>query len=222
MKVNVNLNYILAFGAGALTGSLLAAYFTRKKMEEINERDIEDVKSHYEKMATYCPNPATFAIDGVPVDDVVFHDNADLNNLGNTVVSREETEQQPDAESISEPETLDTHATSYASYFSTPDPEIAEGEEQLKSKDRKDPYWIDLTEYGEKEGYSTASLLYYLDGYLCDEDDEPLEDPSRLVGDFKRYVTAYNEPIYIRNDKLCSDYEIIVMGCDRYPDGLES
>lgn len=72
-------------------------------------------------------------------------------------------------------------------------------------------YVIEPTEYGEETGYEVASLIYYADGYLVDEYDEPVEDFRDLVGsDFAEHFGEYeDDSVYIRNDERHCDYEIL-------------
>lgn len=73
------------------------------------------------------------------------------------------------------------------------------------------PYDISADEFGEKEDYDCISLDYYSDGVLTDSTGDVIDDIDRTVGrDFARYFDKYQEDaIYIRNDRLQCDYEIL-------------
>jgi hypothetical protein len=84
-------------------------------------------------------------------------------------------------------------------------------DEEVKDTVKKKPYIIAPEEFGELDDYETISLTYYSDGVLTDDQDEPIEDVDKLVG--KDFATHYGEyeddSVYIRNDELKTDYEIL-------------
>lgn len=76
------------------------------------------------------------------------------------------------------------------------------------------PYEIDDAEFGEIDGYSQHSWTYFSDGVLCEDHNEPLsqDEIDSCVG--LDFVNAFfdNEDadsIYIRNEVLMGDYEIL-------------
>lgn len=84
------------------------------------------------------------------------------------------------------------------------DPEIPEHKEESI-------YEIDGIDFGEFDNYECITLTYYiLDNVLCDDMMQPLDDRKAIVGNFdfeKAYIT---DCIYIRNDNLHSDYEVLM------------
>lgn len=74
------------------------------------------------------------------------------------------------------------------------------------------PYVISPMEFGDFEDYEAISLTYTSDGVLLDDSFEPVEDVDKTVGsDYAKHFGAYpDDPdtVYIRNDALCSDFEI--------------
>lgn len=91
------------------------------------------------------------------------------------------------------------------------------GDEKEKEKneevdDVEKPYLITVDEYSEIEEYETITLYYYADGVVTDQYDNPIDDVDEVVGlanlkEFKR--NPHCDSIYIRNDVLRSDYEIL-------------
>ena len=81
-----------------------------------------------------------------------------------------------------------------------------------KEKTAYKPRIITPEEYGEKDGYDTESLTYYADGVLADDQDEPIEDVDNVVGyGFESHFGEYeDDSVFIRNDKLKTDYEILM------------
>ena len=84
--------------------------------------------------------------------------------------------------------------------------------EVKKEKTAYKPHIITPEEYGEKDGYDTESLTYYADGVLADDQDEPIEDVDNVVGyGFESHFGEYeDDSVFIRNDKLKIDYEILM------------
>lgn len=74
------------------------------------------------------------------------------------------------------------------------------------------PYVISPMEFGDFEDYQAISLTYTADGVLLDDAFDPVEDIEKTVGkDYAKHFGAYpDDPdiVYIRNDALCSDFEI--------------
>ena len=77
---------------------------------------------------------------------------------------------------------------------------------------KKKPYVIPPEKFGEhEEKYTTASLTYYADGVLTDDEyDEPVDNIEELVGDFASHFGEYeDDSVFVRNDITKCDYEIL-------------
>ena len=74
------------------------------------------------------------------------------------------------------------------------------------------PYVISYDEFGDIDEYDAISLTFYSDGVVADDWGEVIEDITNTIGDeFSRhYDEDENDPdiVYVRNDRLKSDYEI--------------
>lgn len=87
-------------------------------------------------------------------------------------------------------------------------------EEELKYRTEDKPYILTHDEYfAAEKDYDTFSLTYYeLDDTLVDEQDKPIENVDEMVGEdhLVRFGSGSkdNNIVYVRNDKLGSDYEI--------------
>ena len=83
------------------------------------------------------------------------------------------------------------------------------------------PYVISPDEYDEND-YETETLYYYPDGVLTDVYDNPITDIEETVG--KESLTRFGEyeedSVFVRNDDLETDYEILLQA-DNYKDGHE-
>lgn len=73
-----------------------------------------------------------------------------------------------------------------------------------------DIYVIPPDEFDEC-GYKTESFLYHTDGVVSDEFGEIVKDVEKKIGsDFMNHYGEYEEDsVFIRNDKLKTDYEIL-------------
>lgn len=74
------------------------------------------------------------------------------------------------------------------------------------------PYVINPTEYDDNDEYETATLYYYADGVLVDDNDVPVEDADDIVGlESLTHFGEYEEDsVFVRNDRLRCDYEILL------------
>lgn len=75
---------------------------------------------------------------------------------------------------------------------------------------KQPPYIIDENEYGEF-GNDEQTLIFYEDGILADEDDEPITDIEDAVGE--ALVEFANDPLlerlYVRNEQKEIDFIIL-------------
>lgn len=80
------------------------------------------------------------------------------------------------------------------------------GESVLESK----PFVIDPDEFGELE-YECVNLTYYADGVLTDDWDNVIWLVDDTVGEESlTHFSDSNHVIYVRNDRLKTDYEIVL------------
>lgn len=226
------LTYVGTFVAGGAVGAAIAEYITRKKMEALNEKDLNDLKKFYEdeksrslndlkkfyedeKIQSYFPNPAA-TNDGVVIPDHVNVITVSDDEDGEAAIFAPSTNTIETA--IESDDGIDTHKIPYSQYFSAPDPTMT-GEKKFFDEDAK-PYHIDEDEFGTKDLYSEVTYMLYIDldrtinseepvYILCDENELPVENVEMTVGDYSKYVTAYADPVYMRNDRLRIDYEIL-------------
>lgn len=73
------------------------------------------------------------------------------------------------------------------------------------------PVIITPEEFGDDDTYHKITLVYYADGYLCDEDELPLDDPEDVVGpNIASHFNEYEDDCaYVRNDKYHTYYEVL-------------
>ena len=70
------------------------------------------------------------------------------------------------------------------------------------------PYVITEDEFGEF-GNDEETLIFYADGVLATEDDDPIDNVEELVGDCLNEFGEYDERLYVRNQERETDYIIL-------------
>lgn len=86
-------------------------------------------------------------------------------------------------------------------------------EVEVQSRRDRSVYIIHRDEfYGEESGYPQTTLTYYAgDNILTDENDVPIYNFPAIVGDLKfGYGSNDRNVVYVRNDKLKAEYEILL------------
>lgn len=76
------------------------------------------------------------------------------------------------------------------------------------------PEIISLEVFGSEEDYDELSLTYYADGTLTDDADRIMDDAEieNTIGreSLRYFVEHENDALYVRNDRLKADYEIVL------------
>lgn len=86
-------------------------------------------------------------------------------------------------------------------------------EDELKARAPDRPYIIHRDEFfGDESDYRQITLTYYEgDNILCDDQDIPVYNPEKVVGQMIfGHGSADPSIVYIRNEKLDAEYEIIL------------
>lgn len=75
-----------------------------------------------------------------------------------------------------------------------------------------DPYVIPPEEFGELEEYEKCTLLYYSDHILAYEDGELADAADAIIGEgsLERFGEYEEDSVFVRNDRLKCDYEILL------------
>lgn len=72
----------------------------------------------------------------------------------------------------------------------------------------EEPYLITMEEFDEESGDRIILKFYEGDGTLTDENDIPIEDPDKYVGDTLSMLENNNDVIFVKNPASGTRYEI--------------
>lgn len=170
------------FIGGAVTGSLVSWYFTKKKYETLAENEIAKMREGYRKKNKELADRARVKpnISEVVNDRLTIHqDDVDLSEKEENLIAKyaEESERT--------------------------------GEENISPNDDIIEF-IDDGEFASMNGYEKVNLVLYEDDVLANEmsDDIVLVEDTvgqQAIDDFKHYNP---EAFYVRNNQLMTEYEI--------------
>ena len=170
------------FIGGAVTGSLVSWYFTKKKYETLAENEIAKMREGYRKKNKELADRARVKpnISEVVNDRLTIHqEDVDLSEKEENLIAKyaEESEQT--------------------------------GEENISPNDDIIEF-IDDGEFASMNGYEKVNLVLYEDDVLANEmsDDIVLVEDTvgqQAIDDFKHYNP---EAFYVRNNQLMTEYEI--------------
>ena len=180
-----NVIKIVIFTAGAAIGSAVTYKLIKTKYETIANDEIEEIREYYkskEEDTEGEPEQETAIAENVKVESKpnVVNYAAMVNNMGYDTSDKAE------------------------------DRPVEEDDAELPYEIA--PYEIAPDEYSEFEDYSYFSFTYYDDGFVADDNDELVEDVDDIIGNdlLERFKEDPDlDSIYVRNDALKSDYEIL-------------
>ena len=175
-------NKALIFIGGAVTGSLISWYFTKKKYETLAENEIAKMREGYRQKNKELAERARIKPDI------------------SEVVKDQITIRQEDVDLAEKEENL------IAKYAEESEPT---GEENISPNDDVIEF-IDDSEFASMNGYEKINLVLYEDDVLANEmsDDIVLVEDTvgqQAIDDFKHYNP---EAFYVRNNQLMTEYEI--------------
>lgn len=188
----------LAFTAGAAIGSVITWKLVKDKYKKIADEEIDSVKETWKEMTKMSVNSEEVSdrnCDNEEQSDRPFQpdrnpvlEKPDLMEYAALLNKERYSNKKPDGK---EPFTRDMDAYDY-------DPE---------------PYVIIPEHFDEYDDFETECLLYWSDGVLTDEDQNPISDIDGTVGaDFAEHIGDF-EPnlVHIRNERYKTDYEILAV-----------
>lgn len=183
----------------------LMSEHNQKVMEEISEDFIDEEKDAAERIIEnnlYRPQKGRpyFNYANPPMEEIARKLAEEKDD------EDEEEEEEEEEEGVEDPE----------------DPEDEESEEELiaraekiarisqENKKNNRPYVIDYDDFSDApDDYEIETLYFYSDdGYLCDENDEIIENDEEIVGVDYEDVLNTQTTAFVRNDILKKVYEI--------------
>ena len=172
---------LLGFVIGLAIGAVSSALYFRGKTQE----EVDEVRSFY--LSKVGENEATENTEAETVEEKVFREfNAtkpEIRDYINTLRERK-----------------------YVDYSKTAEPD----DSSAKVPDViADPYVISIDDFGQEEGYDTITLTAYSDGTIANYADDELEDPESTVGEDVLSKFGDEDVVYIRNDRLKADFEVV-------------
>ena len=201
---------ILLFVAGATIGSLVTYKIVKKDEEERIHEQVEEIREAIHKANGVLTEEE--AVDDAPNDFVpgsihkangVLTDAEVVDDAPNDFVSGS-IPKKPEIEEVIKM-VKEKKYVDYSDMSKTTDDTTEEDDDSDANI-----YVIPPDRYDEFEDYDAIELVYYADGQLCDENDEPIGDVESKVGkDFSEHFGDYEpDAVHIRNENLKVDYEI--------------
>lgn len=173
-------SHVLAFVAGVAAGYFAAVYLLNDKYEKRYQKEIKSTKEAFKSNK----------ISGYKKDDEVTYKGGKLKAVYDEVVVADIKE--------------------YAKNIGKHDySEVKEDKDD--GIDHTKPYIITEEEVNAYMDYSITQWNYYADGVLTDENDEVVETVTNTIGEeaLKHIKESGEDAIYVRNDQLKLDYEIL-------------
>ena len=180
--------FLIGAGVGVISGYLYAEHSLKREYEALASEEIAEAREYYSRLT----KKDDYATPAKAVEKIIPQ-----------VVTNSLREYSPSEETPSE---------IVVSIFDNPS-EADEGID-VASRSEDAPYILTREEYmlGEKD-YTQATVTYFeADDVLADERDEPIEDVEKKIGrENLRFGSGSDDPnlVYIRNDKLEIDFEVI-------------
>lgn len=177
----MKLSHVIAFIAGAAVGYFAANYLLKDKYEK---RFQQEVSSTIE------------AFKSNKKDDEVTHKDEKLKAISDDIVVADIKEYAKNIGNLNYSEVKDDKPSE---------------ENKDDDIDHTKPYVITEEEVDAYMNYSITQWNYYADGVLTDENNEVVEDVSTTIGKeaFEHLKKTSESAIYVRNDLLELDYEIL-------------
>lgn len=193
--------YLAAFSIGATVGSVVTWYAVKKKEEQRADDEINSMKEYHAKQIKHYKEDLAAAqeyidneIDHVPAQEAsIFGPEKEVEEIEEEIAKGERTD--------------------YTKFHN-----IRPVTEEPKVIDPEEPYLLDSAdEYGDDEDFDTEVLYFTADEILTDMDGHIIEDVASMVGvealgmfgDEALECFGDEDSVYVRNERLGCDYEIL-------------
>ena len=195
------MNKVIVFILGVAAGSAGTYFAVKKAIEARTDKEIESVvetfKERYNKIEAVLTDEQKDKL-GIysPSKEIPEDEHIEKNNLKQTE-ERNKTQNNYKQE-------MKNLGYSTGVDLSEKTDNSAERIAQIGSA----PYVITEDEFGEI-GNDEETLIYYEDGVLATEDDDPIDDVEELIGNCLNEFGKYDERMYVRNQEKEIDYIIL-------------
>ncbi|CAK7007701.1 MAG: hypothetical protein EUB_01566 [Eubacterium sp.] len=175
----------LLFVAGLAIGSVVTGQYVREKYEKIVQEEIDSIRAllHDESK------------------EQVYTDTEEKDKVSEIYGDIWECDENQDADMEEYEELIDIN-------------NYANGSERKHDKEKTEfnPYVIPPEEFGEFEEYEKNTLLYYQDHVLAYEDGELVDAVDSMIGEgaLDHFGEYEEDSVFVRNDRMKCDYEILL------------
>ena len=195
------MNKAIIFGLGVAAGSAGTYLAVKKAIEARTDKEIESVvetfKERFDKMESILTDEQREELGIYSPSKEIFKDEPIEINHPKPIEERNEIQNNYEQEmknlgystGVDLSEGTDNHAESITQIGSA-------------------PYVITEDEFGEF-GNDEETLIFYADGVLATEDDDPIDDVKELIGNCLNEFGEYDERLYVRNQEKEIDYIIL-------------
>ena len=182
--MNNKIFIFISFLIGGGIGSFITYKIINDKCNERANAEIESVKQVYKELS----NKKLLTNDTNSIEKELIHKNSIVD------IHVDETDK------------IKNYANMYKS-----NNDVKPEKKEIRDDSSGDPYIISPDEFNNSE-YEATTLFYYKDNVLADDDYNMVGNIEDTVGySALRRLDKYDQDcIYVRNDKLKTDYEILV------------
>lgn len=195
------MNKAIIFGLGVVAGSVGTYFAVKKAIEARTDKEIESVvetfKERFDKMESILTDEQREELGIYSSSKEILKDEPIEIKHPKPIEKRNEIQNNYEQEmrklgystGVDLSEVTDNHAESITQIGSA-------------------PYVITEDEFGEF-GNDEETLIFYADGVLATEDDDPIDDVKELIGNCLNEFGEYDERLYVRNQEREIDYIIL-------------
>lgn len=193
----INYKNLFIFSAGISIGGLISYVITKDKYETIMNKEIEEIRKYYKDK-----------YENIKEDDEEkIKEKGDYREIVREYVSNHVIEE----EDYDCDDEEDNHYT------------IMESRDLTNGVDFDESKKIESWEFGEQPLYETETIILYSDGVATNDLGDVIDNLEEIMGvdQYREFKESSDESIFIRNDLLRMDYEIVKDDW-RYEDLIDS
>ena len=192
----INYKNLFIFSAGISIGGLISYIITKDKYETIMNKEIEEIRKYYKDK-----------YENIKEDDEEkIKEKGDYREIVREYVSNHVIEEDCNCD-----DEEDNHYT------------IMESRDLTNGVDFDESKKIESWEFGEQPLYETETIILYSDGVATNDLGDVIDNLEEIMGvdQYREFKESSDESIFIRNDLLRMDYEIVKDDW-RYEDLIDS